>query len=208
MTRYSYSNFSKANIISLFAAIIIIGFSIMLGKNNLFLLLNTDFGSIGDFIFKYVTYLGDGVVWALFAIVILWKQKSQLPITIAAIVISTIITHYIKGHLIPINYRPVEALPNARNLIHTITGIEIHYGGSFPSGHTTQAFTMYFLLCLLVNKKWIIPIGFLGAILVGYSRVYQAQHFPLDVAGGILVALVTVWISLWLQLKIEKKWLN
>ncbi len=177
----------------------------MLGKNNLFLLLNTDLGSIGDFILKYATYLGDGVVWALFAIVILWKQKRQLPITIAAIIISTLITHYIKGHLLPINYRPVEALPNARNLIHTIAGIEIHYGGSFPSGHTTQTFTMYFLLCLLLDKKWIVPIGFLGAILVGYSRVYQAQHFPLDVAGGILVALVTVWISLWLQLKIEEK---
>jgi hypothetical protein len=208
MTRYSYSNFYKANIISLFAAIIIIGFSIMLGKNNLFLLLNTDLGSIGDFIFNYATYLGDGVVWALFAIAILWKQQRQLPITIAAIVISTIITHYVKGHLLPINYRPVEALPNARNLIHTIAGVEIHYGGSFPSGHTTQAFTMYFLLCLLIDKKWIVPIGFIGAMLVGYSRVYQAQHFPLDVAGGIFVALVTVWLSLWLQLKIEKKWLN
>jgi membrane-associated phospholipid phosphatase len=208
MTRYSYSNFYKANIISLFAAIIIIGFSIMLDKNNLFLLLNTDLGSIGDFIFNYATYLGDGVVWALFAIAILWKQQRQLPITIAAIVISTIITHYVKGHLLPINYRPVEALPNARNLIHTIAGVEIHYGGSFPSGHTTQAFTMYFLLCLLIDKKWIVPIGFLGAMLVGYSRVYQAQHFPLDVAGGIFVALVTVWLSLWLQLKIEKKWLN
>jgi membrane-associated phospholipid phosphatase len=43
-------------------------------------------------------------------------------------------------------------------------------------------------------------------MLVGYSRVYQAQHFPLDVAGGILVAIITVWISLWIQLKIGKKW--
>lgn len=208
MTNYSYKNFFKANIISFFTAIIIIGMSIMYGKNNLFLLLNTDLGNFGDIIFKYATYLGDGAVWALLVIFILWKKKTQLPLMLFAIIISTLIAHYIKGHLLPINYRPYEALPNVRNLIHTIPGVEIHYGGSFPSGHSTQAFTMYFLLCLLIQKKWIVPVGFLGAMLVGYSRVYQAQHFPLDVAGGILVAMFTVWVSLWLQLKIEKKWFD
>jgi membrane-associated phospholipid phosphatase len=206
MTSYCYSNYYKAIIISLFAAIIITGLSIMYGKNNLFLLLNIDLGSIGDYFFKYATYIGDGAVWALFVIIILWKQRGKLPLTIMAIVISTLVAHYIKGHLFPINYRPVEALSNARNLVHTIAGVEINYGGSFPSGHTTQAFTMYFLLCLLVPKKWIVPVGFLAAMLVGYSRVYQAQHFPIDIAGGIFVAMFTVAISLWLQLKIEKKW--
>ncbi len=206
MTSYCYSNYYKATIISLFTAIIITGLSIMYGKNNLFLLLNTDLGSIGDIFFKYATYIGDGVVWALFGIVIFFKQRKKLPLAIMAVMISTIIAHYIKGHLLPINYRPVEALQNVKNLIHTIAGVEINYGGSFPSGHTTQAFTMYFLLCLLVHKKWMIPVGFLAAMLVGYSRVYQAQHFPIDIAGGIFVAMFTVAISLWLQLKIETKW--
>lgn len=205
MISNNYSNFYKANIISFFAAIIIIGFSIMVGKDNFFLLLNIDLGRVGDTFFKYATYIGDGVVWAIFAIIILWKNRIKLPITFAAIIISTLIAHYIKGHFLPINYRPVEALPNYKNVIHTIAGVEINYGGSFPSGHTTQAFTMYFLLCILMNKKWIFSVGFLLALLVGYSRVYQAQHFPIDIAGGIFVAMVTVWICLWMQIKFEQK---
>lgn len=205
MTINNYSNFYKANTISFFTAIIITGFSIIIGKNDLFLLLNKDLGNTGDFFFKYATYIGDGVVWAIFAIIILWKNRIKLPLTFAAIIISTLIAHYIKGHLLPINYRPVEALPDYKNLIHRIAGVEINYGGSFPSGHTTQAFTMYFLLCILVNKKWIVIVGYLLALLVGYSRVYQAQHFPIDIAGGIFVAMFTACICLWLQVKFEKK---
>jgi membrane-associated phospholipid phosphatase len=87
--------------------------------------------------------------------------------------------------------------------VHTIAGVEMHYGGSFPSGHTTQAFTMYFLLCILVEKKYIVYLGLLLSLIVGYSRVYQAQHFPIDVAGGIGVAIFTAFVSIWVQNKFE-----
>jgi membrane-associated phospholipid phosphatase len=198
-------SFYKANIISFFAALIITGFSIMIGKNNFFLLLNTNLGSTGDIIFKYATYIGDGVVWAVFAICILIFNKKKLPLTLAAIIISTLIAHYIKGHLIPANSRPISAMPQFLNFIHTISGVEISYGGSFPSGHTTQAFSMYLLFCILINKQWIVWVGFFLALLVGYSRVYQAQHFPIDIAGGIMVGLVSAWLSLLLQQWVEKK---
>ncbi len=206
MQENNYLTFFKASIISFFAAMVITGFSIIVGKNNLFLLLNTDLGSIGDVFFKYATYLGDGVVWAIFTVYILIFNRKKLPITLAAIIISTLIAHYIKGHLITINPRPTSAMPQLKNIIHTIAGVELSYSGSFPSGHTTQAFTMYFLFCILFKKEWIVWVGFLLALLVGYSRVYQAQHFPIDVAGGIIVAIVSAWISLQIQILFEKKW--
>ena len=202
----NYLTFYKANVISFFAALVITGFSIMVGKNNLFLLLNTDLGSNGDTFFKYATYIGDGVVWAIFAVYILIFDRKKLPITLAAIIVSTLIAHYIKGHLITVNPRPTSALPQLKNIIHTIAGVELSYGGSFPSGHTTQAFTMYFLCCILFKKKWIVWVGFFLALLVGYSRVYQAQHFPIDVAGGIFVGIASAWMALWVQLWCERKW--
>jgi len=200
-----YKTFYRANIISILAAIIISCFSVFIGKNIFFLILNKDLGLVGDIFFKYATYLGDGVVWAIFSIAILFFDKRKLPLTIVAIVVSTIITHYIKGHLCETISRPLDAMPNMLSLIHTIPGVKMHYAGSFPSGHTTQAFTMYLLFCVLINKNWVIFVGFFLALLVGYSRVYQAQHFPIDVAGGICVAIITAWISLWTQKWFESK---
>lgn len=196
--------FYWANIFCVLAAVIIGGFSFFIGKNNFFLLLNKDLGVLGDIFFKYATYIGDGVVWAIFAIGILIFNRKKMPLTIVAILVSTIIAHYIKGHLCETVARPLDALPNMLSLIHTIPGVEMHYAGSFPSGHSTQAFTMYLLLCILTNKKWMVFVGLFLALLVGYTRVYQAQHFPIDVAGGIGVAIITAWISLWVQLWIER----
>jgi membrane-associated phospholipid phosphatase len=203
MQLYTNYNLYKATIISLFTAIMITGFSIIYGKENLFLLLNTDFGKFGDFFFEYATYLGDGMVWVFLVLFFLWKDKKQLLLIALSIIISTIIVHFVKGSIFINQPRPLEALPALKNVIHTIPNVTIHLVGSFPSGHTTQAFTMYLLLCFIYNKKWMVWIGLFFALLVGYSRVYQAQHFPIDVAGGIVVAIITVHLSIYIVKKIH-----
>ena len=200
----NYSSLYKATIISVFTAIIIAGFSFIIGKENLLLLLNKNLGKFGDFFFNYATYIGDGIVWALFGIYFLIFERKRLPLILLTILISTIFVHTIKGHLIVPNFRPIEVFASMLNQVHTINGVEVHYGGSFPSGHTTQAFSMYLLCCLFSSKKWMIPVGYFLAILVGYSRVYQAQHFPIDVAGGIIVAIISVLISLQIVKKFQK----
>ena len=205
MQFYNLNNLHKATIISLFAAIIITGFSIILGKENLFLLLNTDLGKFGDIFFDYATYLGDGIIWVVFVLFFMWKDKNQLLLIVLSIIISTIIVHFIKGTIFINQPRPLEALPHLKNIIHTIPNITIHLVGSFPSGHTSQAFTMFLLLCLIYNNKCWLIVGLFLALLVGYSRVYQAQHFPIDVAGGIIVAIVAVYGSYFLQRKILQK---
>jgi membrane-associated phospholipid phosphatase len=79
-----------------------------------------------------------------------------------------------------------------------------HGFNSFPSGHTATAFCFYLLFCLLIFKKYWVYIGCIIAMLVGYSRIYLAQHFPLDVAAGILVAVVSTFLSV----VIQRKWNN
>jgi membrane-associated phospholipid phosphatase len=94
--------------------------------------------------------------------------------------------------------RPAKVITDSL-LIHVVKGVEVYKSSSFPSGHTGTAFCFYLLFCLLINKKWWFFVGLIYALLVGYSRVYLAQHFPLDVAAGIIVATISTLAALRIQ---------
>ena len=197
-------NFAIAFIITIVSALCLMMDSWIVGKNNFFLLVNADLGIEADFIFSYITYLGDGAIWVVVAILFFIYRRNKFPMLIAAILVSTLITQVTKKYLLPAVPRPIAAIADLGS-IHTVTGIEVHAAHSFPSGHTATAFTIYLLACLLIRNKWIIPIGFMYALLVGYSRVYLAQHFPLDIGGGMLTAVITILVSLFIQKQWELK---
>lgn len=66
---------------------------------------------------------------------------------------------------------------------------------SFPSDHATAAFGIAFAVTLFLTWRWGIAL-FVAALLIGFARVYDGIHYPLDIAGGFLAALVAtllVW---------------
>lgn len=85
--------------------------------------------------------------------------------------------------------RPAAALPP--DTLHVIGVPEYRY--SFPSGHSVFAATVAASLWPVLNRYW--KVGLAGYLLwVGVSRVSLGMHFPADVLGGILLALLTVWL--------------
>jgi membrane-associated phospholipid phosphatase len=68
---------------------------------------------------------------------------------------------------------------------------------SFPSGHTSAAFATATVLARELNARhrsarWTVdPVLFGGAAFVGYSRVYQQQHWPSDVVVGAALGAIT-----------------
>lgn len=201
---FSNRNFIAACIATLSVGLYLIIDSFIVGRNEFFLLLNTDLGKTADYFFSFWTNLGDGVIWIVVAVLFFIFQKNKLPLLIAAILVSTLITQLTKNYVFPAEPRPTAAIEDMQ-LIHTVPGVELHTAYSFPSGHTATAFTIYLLACLFIRKSWVVPVGFVSAILVGYSRIYLAQHFPLDVGGGMITALITVLICLSIQQQWEKR---
>ncbi|MBN9299255.1 MAG: phosphatase PAP2 family protein [Filimonas sp.] len=199
MQKLNKKNFTIAAIITSILAVIILSASFSMGKNNLFLLLNADLGKVADFFFHWWTYAGDGAVWVLVLIYILVKKKTRLfPLVFSAFALSTIFTQICKYVIVPDEPRPILAIKETA-LIHTVPGVELHEVSSFPSGHTATAFTLYLLFALICSGNAWLVIGLLYALLVGYSRIYLAQHFPLDVGAGMVTAVLSVWLAMLIQ---------
>ena len=68
------------------------------------------------------------------------------------------------------------------------------YGSSFPSGHAAFFFTMSFAV-FAINRKWGWWFFVLSA-LNGLARVFVGVHYPLDIVGGFLVALVSYLVCM------------
>jgi len=56
---------------------------------------------------------------------------------------------------------------------------------SFPSGHTTTAVALAFVIGFL-SRRWLLPL-LAVALVVGVSRVAVGAHYPTDVLAGIVV---------------------
>ena len=134
-------------------------------------------------IVKVFTYMGNGgAVWIVICLV-LTKIKKTRKIgiySILSLIFSLLITN-LGLKLIYERIRPYEVMNNISPLIITSDP------NSFPSGHTSAAFSVGFLWAKFSKKQWIKISCILQAILMGFSRLYVGVHYPSDVVAGALV---------------------
>lgn len=79
---------------------------------------------------------------------------------------------------------------------YDLTQLVAHEAGrSFASNHTAAAFATAIGTMLFLSWRIGVPLVFV-ATLIGFARVFAGIHYPVDIAGGILVAIiagVAVW---------------
>jgi len=78
-------------------------------------------------------------------------------------------------------------------------------GYSFPSGHTSAAFTTATSLSLYFPKWYVIAPAYLWASSVGYARMYEGVHYPTDVIVGAVVGAGSAWLGFKIQQWMDKK---
>jgi len=118
---------------------------------------------------------------------ITFRKGWQTGITITgSMLVSTLLKYTIN------RTRPYKKYPEIENLSKDFTP-------SFPSGHTTSAFSTATTLSLMYPKWYVIVPAFTWASAVGYSRMHLGMHYPLDIIGGIIVGVGTSYLSYRLQ---------
>jgi membrane-associated phospholipid phosphatase len=188
-----YRHFRNAVLFSLLLALLIGTFLLCYGKEGAFLIINKHNATPFDYVFRFWTYFGDGIIWVPLFIYIIFFRRDYLVAVIASLIICTILSQFLKRVVFPNDFRPIVVLAGK---VHTIPGVYMNRANSFPSGHTSTAFTLALLLAFIVKRDLWVYFFPLVAFFVGYSRVYLAQHFVADVFAGILVGIVSSYLSL------------
>ncbi|WP_316831509.1 phosphatase PAP2 family protein [Pedobacter aquatilis] len=175
--------------------ILALAFLLIYTKPEGFLILNHYHSSFLDIFFSLITNLGDGLLCIFFAIVLfIFKKKKKAITLLLAYTSSGIIAQVAKSFF---NMPRPRLLLEQLNIAYSsyVPGVKLHDFHSFPSGHTTSAFALSTVLVLVFKKNKISVPCLLLAILVGYSRIYLAQHFPIDVLAGAVLGVACAALS-------------
>jgi undecaprenyl-diphosphatase len=161
--------------------------SLVKSDSSAFMQINDSHYKPFDQIMLLMSEYGREVVWTLTAFLLFifggWAGRKTAVVMAIAIIV-----------LIPIGVITKEAIGRPRPIIPDIdflTNADNEF--SFPSGHalivSAGAATMLALF-RDSSRKLVVSIGLtIEAALVCFSRVYVGGHYPLDVAGGILLGV-------------------
>jgi membrane-associated phospholipid phosphatase len=168
------------------------------GKAAAFISLNAYHPFLLNVFFINYTFIGDGIfaLCLILAMLFYYKRKQQGLALLYSFLISGLIVQLIKN--LVDSPRP-KLFFEAGQYLHFIDGVSLANNSSFPSGHTATAFAIATVMALTMKDKAFQLLILIAAVLVGYSRIYLAQHFLLDVMIGAVIGsssgIVAVYLA-------------
>lgn len=175
----------------------------------LFAAINKRYNPVLDTMMEWLSRLGEAWMIAILGLFCFLTKPFRNPWFFAAVVLCTVLpallTQLIKFQVAA--PRPMLVYENQPWVHHLDTWALLH-NNSFPSGHTTGAFSFFCLLSCVVHAKYrfLGVVFFLAALATGYARVYLAAHFFVDVyVGSIVGTAISLMVYLLLIFFKEKK---
>ncbi len=163
-----------------------------------------------DVIMEYYTYLGEaGIIWILIGLALLITKKYRkagVAVLISLLCMEilnnevlkeliarprpfNLVTEYTKRGIYPEMVAEWQARYVFPELVHRPSSF------SFPSGHTSSAFTAAMAVWIGTKKaKFGIPM-FIAAAIMGFTRLYLQVHYCSDVLGGAVVGIIYALIG-------------
>jgi membrane-associated phospholipid phosphatase len=149
----------------------------------------------GDALWSNLTLLGDTLVALALLGPFIRHRPEMLKAVLFTVLFATLWVHGLKPLLD--NPRPLGLL--APEQVHLIGRALYHY--SFPSGHTTTAFTLAGVI-ILARVHPVLAVAVMGlACLAGLSRAVVGAHWPLDILAGVFGG----WLSAWLGIRLAQR---
>ena len=154
------------------------------------------------FLDAIVPVFSDLVDWLpyLCVVLLLFYRAGWATMLASNLLLSTLIVQPIK-HII---HAPRPLTWFADNMpdisLPLVEGVKMNLWLSFPSGHTTTFFVLFFTLSIILcaencKGKYVLSfICFLCASFGAYTRIYLSQHFALDIFAGILIAVCSTLV--------------
>ena len=132
------------------------------------------------------TRLGDGYVWALIILLILWQEGWKPLLLVLTQVLPSLVASLALYWLVKLStkrHRTFEAIPEFHALVPPLDKY------SFPSGHTMNN--------LAIATTVLISVPAAGAVMMalpltwGFLRVYFGVHWLSDVIGGFFLGILS-----------------
>ena len=182
---------------------------LVLPKAELHLTLCKPHTAFLDSLVPIVTNLVDWLPY-LVVLLLLFYRAGWATFLASNLLLSTLIVQPIK-HIIcaprPLTWF-AENMPDIS--LPLVEGVRMNHWLSFPSGHTTTFFVLFFTLSIILcaenikGKNILSFICFLGASFGAYTRIYLSQHFALDIFAGILIAVCSTLVLYFFLVKKTK----
>lgn len=140
--------------------------------------------------FKYITYVGDGAFILSLVFLLLFYNVQKSLTVLLCYAASTGVTQTIKYFFFADADRPSLTFQILHIPLNLIEGVDVNIHHSFPSGHTTAAFSLFFCLSFFSRNNYVKILCFLSALLIAFSRVYLSEHFFEDITAGSFIGVV------------------
>lgn len=139
---------------------------------------------------RILTYVGGALFTIISTLILIFAFEGKIKTTgiqaAASLLVSHIIVLLLK--LLFSRKRPHLVLENTRMLQKPLKDY------SFPSGHTTAAFSI--LMVYALTLPMLAPLFVLLSLSVGFSRVYLGFHYPSDIVVGGTLGSLSAFVSI------------